>query len=242
MRPRPGDGSPRVFLARCGRDHGGGEAGQQGIQAAFQFGATGAALIAPNVLALITTTFSERTLRDTALSLYGAMSGLGIVIGLLAGGVLTGTLGWRWVFFINIPIGLLVLLGTRTLIAPQPHRGQLGTIGAVLGTAGTFALVYAITRFGENGFTDPAALTAAAAAVAVLAVFVRTQARSRNPLVPLGLFRDRNRTGAAWLPFAVGIILGAGLAPKLLAFAPRTVAGAGALLSALAGLWFPASP
>ncbi|MBF6347826.1 MFS transporter [Nocardia flavorosea] len=63
----------------------------------------GAALIAPNVLALITTTFAERKLRDTALSLYGAMSGLGVVIGLLVGGVLTGTLGWRWVFFINNP-------------------------------------------------------------------------------------------------------------------------------------------
>ncbi|WP_181700007.1 MFS transporter [Nocardia sp. GTS18] len=234
----------------------------------------GAALIAPNVLALITTTFAERKLRDTALSLYGAMSGLGIVIGLLAGGVLTGTLGWRWVFFINVPIGLLVLLGTRTLSAPQPHRGQLGTIGAVLGTAGTFALVFAITRFGEDGFTDPVALTAAGISVAVLAGFVLTQARSRHPLVPLSLFRDRNRTGAyltmlllavgpmgslyvltlylqrvrdyspimtglAWLPFAVGIILGAGLAPKLLStVAPRLVAGGGALLSALAALWF----
>ncbi|NKX86051.1 MFS transporter [Nocardia coubleae] len=234
----------------------------------------GAALIAPNVLALITTTFAERKLRDTALSLYGAMSGLGIVIGLLVGGVLTGTLGWRWVFFVNVPIGLLVLLGTRTLIAPQPHRGQLGTIGAVLGTAGTFALVFAITRFGEDGFTDSVALIAVVVAIVVLAGFVRTQARSRNPLIPLSLFRDRNRTGAyltmlllavgpmgslyvltlylqrvrdyspimtglAWLPFAVGIILGAGLAPKLLlAVAPRLVAGVGALLSALAALWF----
>lgn len=153
----------------------------------------GAALIAPNVLALITTTFAERKTRDTALSLYGAMSGRGIVIGLLAGGVLTGTLGWRWVFFINVPIGLLVLLGTRTLVAPQPHRGQLGTIGAVLGTAGMFALVYAITRFGEAGFADPIALIAAAAAIVVLAIFVVSQARSRSPLVPLNLFRDRNR-------------------------------------------------
>jgi MFS family permease len=57
-----------------------------------------------------------------ALSLYGAMSGLGIVVGLLAGGLLTGTLGWRWVFFINIPIGLLVLLGSRSLVAAEPHQ------------------------------------------------------------------------------------------------------------------------
>ncbi|ONM47933.1 MFS transporter [Nocardia donostiensis] len=234
----------------------------------------GAALIAPNVLALIATTFSERKLRDTALSLYGAMSGIGIVIGLLLGGVLAGTLGWRWVFFINVPIGLLVLLGTRTLIAPERHRGQLGSAGAVLGTAGTFALVYAITRFGEDGFTDPVALVLIAVAAVVLAIFLVGQARSRNPLVPLSLFRDRNRagayvsmlllavgpmgslyvltlylqrvrdyspilTGAAWLPFAAGIILGAGGAPKLLLkFAPRYVAGSGAVLSALAALWF----
>lgn len=65
----------------------------------------GAALVAPNALALITTTFSDRKTRDTALSLYGAMSGLGIVVGLLLGGFLTGTLGWRWVFFINVPSG-----------------------------------------------------------------------------------------------------------------------------------------
>ena len=115
----------------------------------------GAALTAPNALALIATTFSDRKTRDHALSLYGAMSGLGIVVGLLLGGVLTGTLGWRWVFFINVPIGLLVLLGSRTLVGAERHTGRLGAVGAALGTGGMVALVYAITRFGEDGFTDP---------------------------------------------------------------------------------------
>lgn len=234
----------------------------------------GAALAAPNALALIATTFADRATRNRALSLYGAMSGLGIVVGLLLGGVLTDTLGWRWVFFINVPIGLMVLLGSRTLVAADRHRGRLGTLGAVLGTGGMVALVYAITRLGEVGLTDQVALVLLAVAVVLLATFVRTQARSTSPLLPLGLFRDRDRSGAyatmlllavgpmgafyvitlylqqvqrlsplqaglAWLPFALGLVIGAGAAPKLLLrLAPRHVAAVGALLSAAAAFWF----
>ncbi len=234
----------------------------------------GAAMAAPNALALIATTFDERQLRDRALSLYGAMSGLGIVVGLLLGGVLTDTLGWRWVFFINIPIGLLVLLGSRTLVAGDRHTGRLGALGAALGTAGMVSLVYAVTRFGDQGFADPAAYALAAVAVALLFVFVLTQRGSRDPLVPLSLFRDRSRSGAyvtmlglaigpmgsfyvitlymqqvrgysplltglSWLPFAVGIVLGAAIAPQLLLkVAPRLVAALGALLSAAGAFWF----
>lgn len=236
----------------------------------------GAALTAPNALALIATTFSDRKMRDSALSLYGAMSGLGIVVGLLLGGLLTDTLGWRWVFFINIPIGLLVLIGSRTLVTADRHTKRLGVTGATLGTGGMVALVYAITRFGEDGFTDPIALLLLGAAAVLLVVFTLTQARSRNPLMPLSLFRDRNRSGsyltmlllaigpmgsfyvitlylqqvqqfsplqagAAWLPFAAGLVLGAGTAPKLLLrVAPRLVAAVGALLSAAAAFWFSA--
>ena len=234
----------------------------------------GAALVAPNALALITTTFPERRTRDAALSLYGAMSGLGIVVGLLLGGVLTGTLGWRWVFFINIPVGVLVLLGSRNLVEVDRHPGSLDVRGAVLGTGGMVALVYAITRFGEDGFADPIGLGLIGAALVLLAAFIATQARSRTPLVPLSLFRDRGRagayasmlllaigpmgtfyvitlylqqvqqysplqTGAGWLPFAAGLVVGARSAPKLLdRAAPRFVAAAGALLSALAVFWF----
>ncbi|KRE42450.1 MFS transporter [Knoellia sp. Soil729] len=233
----------------------------------------GAALTAPNALALIATTFSQRKTRDTALAPYGAMSGLGIVAGLLMGGVLTDTLGWRWVFFINVPIALLVLLGSRTLVGAKTEHGQMGALGAALGTAGMVAFVYAITRFGEYGFTEPIALILVAVAVLLLVAFVRTQVSSPNPLLPLSLFRDRHRTGAyltmlllaigpmgtfyvvtlhlqqvqhfsplqagaAWLPFALGIVLGAGMAPNLLLkVSPRSVAATGALLSAAATLW-----
>jgi EmrB/QacA subfamily drug resistance transporter len=234
----------------------------------------GAAMAAPNALALIATTFDSRKMRDAALSLYGAMSGIGIVIGLVLGGVLTDLLDWRWVFFINVPIGLLVLAGSRTLVAAEPHTGRLGTLGAVLGTGGMVALVYAITRFGEEGFADPIAYTLIAGAAALLVVFVLTQRTSLSALVPLGLFADRNRTGAyltmlglaigpmgtfyvitlylqqvreysplatglSWLPFAAGIILGAGIAPKLLlTVAPRWIAALGAILGAAGAFWF----
>ncbi|OUZ07222.1 MFS transporter [Aeromicrobium sp. PE09-221] len=210
----------------------------------------GAAMAAPNALALITTTFSERSMRDKALFLYGAMSGIGIVI------------------------GLLVLAGTRTLVAAGRHAGRLGTLGAVLGTGGMVALVYTITRFGEDGFTDPIAYILIVAAAVLLVVFVLTQRGSQNPLVPLSLFTDRNRAGAyltmlglaigpmgtlyvitlylqqvrdytplttglAWLPFAVGIVVGAGGAPKLLlAVSARYVTAVGALLSAVGAFWF----
>ncbi|MFC7675968.1 MFS transporter [Mycolicibacterium sp. GCM10028919] len=234
----------------------------------------GAAMVAPNALALIATTFDSRKMRDAALSLYGAMSGIGIVIGLVLGGVLTDLLGWRWVFFVNVPIGLLVLAGGRTLVAPERHTGRLGTVGAVLGTGGMVALVYAITRFGEEGFADAIAYVLMATAAALLVVFVLSQRASRNALVPLSLFADRNRAGAyltmlglaigpmgtfyvitlylqqvreysalatglSWLPFAVGIILGAGVAPKLLLkVAPRWVAASGATLGAAGAFWF----
>jgi predicted MFS family arabinose efflux permease len=233
----------------------------------------GAALTAPNALALIPTTFADRKTRDSALALYGAMSGLGIVLGLLLGGVLTDTLGWRWVFFINVPIGLAVLLGSSRLVGAAAHRGKLGGSGAALGTGGMVALVYAITRFGEDGFADPAAWALVGGGAVLLVAFVASQSRSRNPLLPLEVFRNRSRTGAyltmlllaigpmgtfyvitlhlqevqgysplrtglSWLPFALGIVLGAGIAPKLLARTPeRGVAAAGGLLSAAAALW-----
>ncbi|GAB3181068.1 MFS transporter [Nesterenkonia halophila] len=233
----------------------------------------GAALTAPNALALITTTFRDRTKRDRALALYGAMSGLGIVLGLLLGGVLTDLLDWRWVFFINIPIGLLVLAGSRTLVPAAPRSGRLGAFGAVLGTAGMVTLVSAITRLGDEGFSSPDVYGLLGAAVVLLVAFVRSQRSSRSPLVPLGLFRDRARSGAyatmlglaigpmgtfyiitlylqevrmvspliagvSWLPFALGIILGAGLAPKLLLrVAPRWIAAVGAILGAAGAFW-----
>ncbi|WP_457963734.1 MFS transporter [Arthrobacter sp. D1-29] len=234
----------------------------------------GAALTAPNALALIATTFPAGEARNKALAVYGAMSGLGITAGLLLGGVLTGTLGWRWVFFINVPIGLALLAGTRTLVDAPRHEGRMDLVGALTGTGGITALVFAIIRGGEQGWNDVLTLASLAVAAVLIPVFIRLQARSSDPLLPLRLFRDRNRsgsylamllvafgpmgtfylltlymqhvlgynpvlTGLAWLPFGVGIVLGAGTASKLVVrFAPRIISTAGILISSAAVLWF----
>jgi EmrB/QacA subfamily drug resistance transporter len=233
----------------------------------------GAALTAPSALALIATTFPEGKPRNKAMAVYGAMSGLGIVAGLLLGGVLTGVLGWRWVFFINVPIGVLVLLGARTLVEAELHPGRLDLGGAFTSIGGMAALVYGITRGGEHGWTDSLTMTSFAAAAVLLGVFLLIQTRSTNPLVPLALFKNRSRagsylamlllafgpmgafylltlymqhivlfspvrTGLSWLPFGVGIVLGAGVTTKIVTrFAPRLVAAAGMLICSAALLW-----
>lgn len=156
----------------------------------------GAALTAPNALASITSTFPPGKHRNTALGMYAAMSGLGIAIGLLLGGLLAGTLGWSWMFFINIPIALLLLLGTRTVVEAEPHPGRLDVPGAVLGTAAMAALVYAITRGGEHGWTDAGVIGFLVAAAVLLIVFLVAQSRMTDPLLPLPIFNNRNRSGA----------------------------------------------
>ncbi|MEV0218248.1 MFS transporter [Streptomyces sp. NPDC050704] len=167
----------------------------------------GAALAAPSALALITTTFPEGKPRNSAMGVYAAMSGVGATVGLLLGGVLTDFLDWRWVFFVNIPIGLAVLVGTRTLVEAERHPGRLDVPGAITGTGGLIALVYGITRGGEHGWTNGLTLASFAAAVVLLAVFLVLQSRVPDPMMPLHLFKDRNRSGS----YAAMLFLGAGL-------------------------------
>lgn len=167
----------------------------------------GAALTAPNALALIATTFPAGKPRNSAMAVYGAMSALGITAGLLLGGVLTGVLNWRWVFLINLPVGLAVLAGTRTLAEAERHTGRLDVLGAITGTGGMMALAFGITRGGEHGWADALTLGAFAAAAVLLVLFLVLQARGANPLLPLGLLKDRNRSGS----YATMLFLGAAL-------------------------------
>ncbi|WP_269475649.1 MULTISPECIES: MFS transporter [unclassified Variovorax] len=118
----------------------------------------GAAFVAPNVLALIATTFPMGNERNVAMAVYAAMSAVGITVGVLLGGVLTGLLSWRWVFLINVPIGLAVLLGTRTLAEGARGRGKLATVDAVSASGALFALAFGITHAGEQGWGDPMSL------------------------------------------------------------------------------------
>ncbi|MFJ1532044.1 DHA2 family efflux MFS transporter permease subunit [Streptomyces mirabilis] len=167
----------------------------------------GAALAAPSALALITTTFPAGKSRNTAMGVYAAMGGVGATVGLLLGGTLTDLLDWRWVFFVNIPIGLAVLAGTRTLVAARRHPGRLDVPGAITGTGGLIALVYGITRGGEHGWTDGVTLVSFAAAAVLLTAFLYLQARTIDPMMPLRLFKDRTRSGS----YVTMLFIGAGM-------------------------------
>ncbi|MBO3679088.1 MFS transporter [Streptomyces sp. NEAU-YJ-81] len=167
----------------------------------------GAALAAPSALALITTTFPAGKPRNTAMGVYAAMGGVGATVGLLLGGTLTDVLDWRWVFFVNIPIGLAVLAGTRTLVEAERHPGRLDVPGAVTGTGGLISLVYGITRSGEHGWTGGLTLASFAASAVLLAAFLFLQARTADPMMPLRLFKDRNRSGS----YATMLFIGSGM-------------------------------
>jgi EmrB/QacA subfamily drug resistance transporter len=167
----------------------------------------GAALVAPNVLASIATTFPVGKPRNSAMAVYAAMSAVGITAGVLLGGVLTGMLSWRWVFFINVPIGLAVLAGTGTLAEGQRNTGRLDTPGAISGTGAMVALAYGITRGGEHGWGDAVTVGALILAAALGALFLWLQSRRQHPMLPLGLLRDRNRSGS----YATVLFIGGGL-------------------------------
>lgn len=167
----------------------------------------GAALAAPSALALITTTFPVGKSRNTAMGVYAAMGGVGATVGLLLGGTLTDVLDWRWVFFVNIPIGLAVLAGTRTLVEAERHPGRLDVPGAITGTGGLIALVYGITRGGEHGWTNGLTLVSFAAAAVLLVAFLFLQARTADPMMPPRLFKDRSRSGS----YGTMLFIGAGM-------------------------------
>jgi len=166
-----------------------------------------AAIAAPTALSLIATTFAEGPSRNRAMGVYGAMSGLGSIIGLLLGGLLTEFLNWRWVLFVNIPICLAVLAGTGVLVEGSRVRGRLDLPGALTGSLGLLVLVYAIVRGGDAGWSDPVTLGAGLAALLLLSCFLVIQSRSPHPMMPLGLLRDRNR-GAA---YATMLLVGGGM-------------------------------
>ncbi|MFJ9245146.1 MFS transporter [Streptomyces sp. NPDC101776] len=153
------------------------------------------------------TTFPAGKPRNTAMGVYAAMAGVGATVGLLLGGVLTDALDWRWVFFINIPIGLAVLAGTKSLVEAERHPGRLDVPGAITGTGGLIALVYGITRGGEHGWTTGPTLASFATAAVLLAAFLVIEVRAAKPMMPLRLFKDRNRSGS----YGTMLFIGAGL-------------------------------
>ncbi|MEV7611386.1 MFS transporter [Streptomyces sp. NPDC089799] len=156
----------------------------------------GGAIASPTALALITTTFPEGPERNRAFGVFAAVSAGGGAIGLLAGGVLTDWLDWRWVLFVNVPIGALILLLTPLFISEsERHPGRFDIAGALTSTLGMASLVYGFIRASEEGWRDGLSVGSFVAAVVLLALFAVIESRAREPITPLRMFADRNRAG-----------------------------------------------
>ena len=170
----------------------------------------GAAVTAATALALIATTFPEGRPRNRAMGVYAAMSVAGGAIGLLAGGLLTTYASWRWVLFVNVPIGLAAALAApRVLSESARQRGQFDLPGAITATGGLVALVYGLTSAattpdGVSHWGDAKVVASLAASALLLAAFAVIEARSKKPLLPLHLLADRDRTGANLVMLCVG--------------------------------------
>jgi EmrB/QacA subfamily drug resistance transporter len=170
----------------------------------------GAAVVAPTALSLVTTTFPEGPPRNRAMGVYAAMSIGGAAVGLLAGGVLTTYLSWRWVFFVNVPIAIVVaLMAPRVLGESERSTGRFDLPGAITGTLGLAALVYGLSSAaasanGVSHWGDTKVVGSLVAAVVLLGSFVFIESRSKHALLPLRIFRDRNRSGANLIMLCVG--------------------------------------
>jgi EmrB/QacA subfamily drug resistance transporter len=170
----------------------------------------GAAIIAPTALSLVTTTFPEGPPRNRAMGVYAAMSISGLAIGLISGGLLTTYLSWRWVLFVNVPIGILAALAApRVLTESQRRPGRFDLPGAITSTLGVAALVYGLTSAatspnGVSHWGDTKVIVSLTASVVLLVTFVIIEMRSPHALLPLRIFRDRNRSGANLIMLCVG--------------------------------------
>ena len=237
----------------------------------------GAAILAPTALSLLAATFRQGAQRNRALGVYSAVSAGGGGIGLLMGGVITNYLSWRWIMFVNVPIGLLLSFAApRVLIRGEGKPGRLDLPGALTVTAGVSLLVYGLARVATHDWSDNVTRAVLAIAVTLLVTFVALESRGRHPLMPLRIFANRNRSGAyglslaigaalsgmlflltlfmqnvlgfsplqagfAFLPTALGVVVGAGLTSRVIGrVGPRVPMTTGALLAATGMFWLSA--
>jgi EmrB/QacA subfamily drug resistance transporter len=165
----------------------------------------GAAIASPAALSLIATTFAEGSTRNKAMGMYAIVAGFGGALGLVVGGLLTHVGSWRWVFFVAVPFGALVLaVAPRVLIGAQPRSGRLDLPGAVLGTAGVALLVYGLVQGTGGHWAASGTLVPLIAAAVLIVAFILVEARATGPLMPLHLFTNRNRCAAYLVTLAVG--------------------------------------
>jgi len=229
----------------------------------------GAAIASPTALSLITTTFPAGPARNRAFGVYAAMSGAGAAIGLLLGGVLTES-SWRWTFFVNVPIGILVLvMAPRVLGESERETGGFDIPGALSATAGLVSLVYGLTHAAATSWTNSTTVVTIALGVVLIGAFLVIESRSTHALMPFRVLANRTRgvsfgamlvvgagmfamfyflglfiqqvlgyspvkSGFAFLPFSVGIVVGAQLASALISRVdPRWISGVGGLMGAI---------
>lgn len=218
-----------------------GFAGDVGVELAGRaVQGAGSALIAPAALTLLFMTFGANPKELTkALALYGAAAPAGGTAGVFLGGVLTEYASWPWVFFINVPLAVAVVALTPSVMpAGATRRGSIDLAGAATATLGLAAVVFAVVRAPEVGWTSASTALVGAAGLALLAVFVLLQARLAEPLMRLGIFRAPNLAaanvaqfmlGAAWIPmfFFINLylqqVLGLGAFESGAALLPLTV-------------------
>ena len=174
--------------------------------AARAFQGLGAAIITPAALSILSTTFHEGRERNIALGVWGAVGGFGAAAGVLMGGILTDALSWEWIFFVNVPVGVLAIV-LAPILLDESRDSSVKTFdlpGAVLVTAGLSSLVYAITQAGRDGWLAGTTIGFAVVSLALLAGFVGWELRHPEPLMRFGLLRTKTVAGANVAGFIMG--------------------------------------
>jgi EmrB/QacA subfamily drug resistance transporter len=181
------------------------------------FQGVGAAVMTPTALSIITTMFEEGPERNKALGIWGALGGIGATTAWLIGGPIVDGLGWEWIFFINVPVGLAALVLAPVLLRESravTARRSYDPAGAFTITGALTLLVYAIVEAPDKGWGDPQTIVPLAGSAALLAAFAAIESRHRAPLVPLRVFRSRTIVGAnavmlvfGMLPYGLGFVL-----------------------------------
>lgn len=168
----------------------------------------GAAIASPTALSLIGTTFPEGPRRHKAMAVYAGMSGAGGALGLLLGGLLVDISSWRWVLFVNVPIGLALIVAAPLVLPDVPgRRGRLDLPGALTVSAGMALLVFGLERAPTSGWSDPFTVASFVVAAILLIVFVLVETRSADALLPMRFLRNRLRVGG----YAIMLLLGAAM-------------------------------
>jgi EmrB/QacA subfamily drug resistance transporter len=177
--------------------------------AARGFQGLGAAIITPAALSILSTTFHEGRERNIALGVWGAVGGFGAAAGVLLGGILTDALSWEWIFFVNVPVGVLAMV-LAPILLDESRDARVKTFdlpGAVLVTAGLSSLVYAITQAGQEGWLAGRTIGFAVVSLVLLAGFVGWELRHPEPLMRFGLLRTKTVAGANVAGFIMGTAL-----------------------------------